>query len=198
VNPRHTLFAAALLGALCLPAFAQSSPDGAVAVSKEPGKVTMSQVIRVTATVEAIDRQKREVTLKGPKGHLETLTVGPDVRNFDQVKVHDQVVVGYLEALSLTLNKGGKETVGMTESADGTRAAAGDRPAGVASRQIEVTADVIAVDTKNQVVTLRGPKQVVDLKVADPEQFKLVQVGDQVHAIYSQAVAVSVEPVAKK
>jgi Zn-dependent alcohol dehydrogenase len=38
------------------------------------------------------------VTLKGPKGKVVTLTAGPDVRNLEQVKVGDHVVVGYLEA----------------------------------------------------------------------------------------------------
>jgi hypothetical protein len=62
--------------------------------------------------------------------------------------------------------------------------------------QVEVTADVIAVNAKTQTVTLRGPKQVVDLKVRDPEQLKLIKVGDQIQAVYTQALALSVEPAA--
>ena len=46
-------------------------------------------------------------------------------------------------------------------------------------------------------VTLRGPKQVVDLKVQDPEQFKLIKVGDQIQAVYTEAVALVVEPAKK-
>jgi len=33
----------------------------------------------------------------------------------------------------------------------------------------------------------------VDLKVNDPSQIKLVKVGDKVEAVYTEAVAVSVE-----
>ena len=66
------------------------------------------------------------------------------------------------------------------------------------ARQVEVTADVIALDAKTQTVTLRGPKQVVDLKVPDAGQFKLIKVGDQIQATYTEAVALSVERVAKK
>lgn len=40
-------------------------------------------------------------------------------------------------------------------------------------------ADVTAVNTKRKTVTLRGPKRTVELKVRDPEQFKLIKVGDQ-------------------
>lgn len=192
----HILTGAALIGALCLPAFAQQPPAAAAVVSKEPGKVTVAATVKVTGTVEAIDKKTREVTLKGPKGNLSTMVAGPDVRNFDQVKVGDVVSVGYLEALSLTLKKGGKELRGKTETTDGARAAAGEKPAGIVGRQIEVTADVIAVDTKTQLVTLKGPKQTVDLKVPDPEQLKLIKVGDQIQAVYTQAVALSVEPAA--
>jgi hypothetical protein len=53
---------------------------------------------------------------------------------------------------------------------------------------------VVAVDAKRQVITLRGPKRTVELKVRDPNQFKLVKVGDQVEATYTEALAVSVEP----
>ena len=53
---------------------------------------------------------------------------------------------------------------------------------------------MIAVDTKNKIVTLRGPKQTVDPRVNDPEQLKLIKVGDQIEAVYAQALALSVEP----
>jgi Cu/Ag efflux protein CusF len=191
------LTGAALMGALCLPTMAQQPPAGAAAVvAKEPGKVTVAATVKVTGTVQAIDKATREVTLKGPQGNLHTLTAGPDVRNFDQVKVGDQVMVGYVEALSLTLKKGGKELRSKTESTDGARAAAGEKPAGVVGRKVEVTADVTAVNTKTKMITLRGPQQTVELKVEDPEQLKLIKVGDQIQAVYAQAVAVSVDTVA--
>jgi len=56
---------------------------------------------------------------------------------------------------------------------------------------------VIAVNAKTQTVTLKGPKHTVDLKVPDKGQFKLIKVGDQVQAVYTEAVAVSVEPAKK-
>jgi len=187
---------AALLSALSMPAFAQQAADPNTMATKEssPGKVTMTQGTKVTATVEAIDQQTREVTLKGPKGKLHTMTAGPDVRNLDQVKVGDKVVVRYLEALSLTLKKDGKELRSKVETEGSKRAAQGERPGGVAAQQVEVTADVVAVNAKTQTVTLKGPKQTVDLKVRDPAQFKLIKVGDQIQAVYTQALALSVEP----
>ena len=56
---------------------------------------------------------------------------------------------------------------------------------------------MIAVDRKTQMVTLRGPKQEVDLYVSDPAQLKLIKVGDQIEAEYTQAVAITVEAAKK-
>ena len=44
--------------------------------------------------------------------------------------------------------------------------------------EVHVVADVIAVDPLTQTVRLRGPTRVVDLRVDDAEQFKLVAVDD--------------------
>jgi hypothetical protein len=41
----------------------------------------------ITATVEAIDYDKRTVDLKGAKGNVVTLKVGPEAKNFNQVNL---------------------------------------------------------------------------------------------------------------
>jgi hypothetical protein len=199
-HPSTIAVIASLLGALGMPAGAQKTPGDSATVMKDssPGKVTVGQERTIVATVESVDAAQRQVTLKGPEGKVVPLTVGPDVRNLEQVKVGDRVAVRYLEALSLTLKKDGKELRSSTKASDAARAQAGKRPGGVAAEQTTVIADVIAVNAKTRMVTLKGPKQVVDLHVADPEQFKLIKVGDQIEAVYTQAMALSVEPAAAK
>ena len=90
-QPSLIIVAASLLVAFGLPAAAQAARDKAVMTSS-PGKATIAQKRKIVATVEAIDVAKREVTLKGPKGKVVPLTVAPDVRNLEQVKVGDRVV----------------------------------------------------------------------------------------------------------
>jgi len=189
---------ASLLGGLSHLSVAQQASGHTTQTTMEasPGKGTITQTHKIVATVESIDAAKRHVTLKGPKGNLLPLTVGPDVRNLEQVKVGDKVVVRYAEALSLTLKKDGKELRSSTEASTGARAKAGERPGGVVAEEVKVTADVIGVNRKTHMVTLRGPNEVVDLHVVDPQQLKLIKVGDQVEAAYAQALALSVEPVA--
>ena len=198
MNKTNLILGAALFGAVCLPALAQQKPEAVATAmaASAPGTGTIVTEVMISARVESIDKAQRQITLKGPEGNVQTVTAGPEVRNFDQIKVGDMVVARFMEALTLTLMKDGKELRSSVESTDGARSAAGDKPAGIVGRQVEVTADVIAVDAKTQTLTLKGPKQTVTLKVPDPKQFALVKVGDQIQATYIEALALSVETAA--
>jgi Cu/Ag efflux protein CusF len=195
---KFVVLSVALVAVATVPSFAQKpeATSGTV-VKTAPGKGTVANVEKITASVEAIDAASRAVTLKGPDGKVVTITAGPEVKNFAQIKVGDFVVVRFVEALTLELKKGGTALRQRTERETGAAAKPGERPAGVVGKQTTVVADVIAVDPKKQVVTLRGPERTVDLKLRDPEQFKLVKVGDQVEATFTEAAAISVEPAPK-
>jgi len=75
----------------------QLAPKG-----KMPAGV-VADTVQITANVEAIDYQKRTVTLKGPEGNVRTIKVGEGVKHLDQVKVGDQVVVRVTEAFALSV-----------------------------------------------------------------------------------------------
>jgi len=171
---------------------------GAVVAGTAPGKGGVAEVVKLTATITAIDKASRDVTLKGPQGNEVTLTAGPEVKNFDQMKVGDQVNVEYVQALTLELKKGGGLVVARTEQKGAAAAKPGEKPAGAAGRQVTIVADVIGVDAAKQSITLKGPKQTVEMRIQDPEQFKRIAKGDQVEATYTQALAIAVTPAAKK
>jgi hypothetical protein len=194
-KPSLAIVAASIVAAFALPAAVRAQEK--TVVSSSPGQASIAQKHRVVATVEAIDAAKREITLKGPKGKVVPLSVAPEVRNLEQVKVGDQLVVTYVEALSLTLKKDGKELVSRTSKNDGVRAAEGAKPGGAVAEHVKVIADVTAVNRKTSMVTLKGPRQEVDLYVGDPAQLKLIKVGDQIEAEYTQALAIAVEPAKK-
>ena len=193
---RNIISAAAVAAVLAFSAsaFAQT---GAVAVGSAPGKAGIAQTVKITATITAIDKATRDVTLKGPQGNELVVTAGPEVKNFDNLKVGDQVDLQYVEALTLELKKGGGMVVARTEQKGAVGAKPGEKPAGAVGRQVTIVADVVAVDPAKQVVTLKGPQRTVDLKIADPEQFKRVAKGDQVEATFTQALAIAVEPTKK-
>jgi hypothetical protein len=178
---------------LSQPALAQTSN---VATASEPGRVGIAQTVEASATITAIDKATRGITLQSPQGDVMQVTAGPEVKNFDQLKVGDVVKIGYLEALVLELKKGGGLKVEKTETAGAAAAEPGAKPAGAAGRQVTVVGDVIKLDAATQTVTVKGPERTIDLKARDPEQFKLIAVGDQIQATYTEAFAVEVTPVA--
>jgi hypothetical protein len=173
---------------------AQKPPaSGATVVSSEPGKAVIASTVEATATVIAIDKATRTVTLQGPQ-HTFDIVAGDEVRNFDQIRIGDNVTAKYVEALSLELKKT-TAPLDAKGTAAITRAAPGARPGGAAGREITFVADVVDVDQAKSTISLKGPSgNVVDLKVQNPDQFKVVKKGDQVEAVYTQALAVSVMP----
>ena len=176
----------------------QPSATDITTVSSEPGKGVIARTIELSVQVIAIDRARRTVTLKGPDGKVADVVAGDEVRNFDRIRVGDWVVVRYIEALSLELRKTIAGDRDITATGAATRAAAGKRPGGAVAGQVTAIADVIAVDPANRVITLRGPRgNIVDLRVQNPDHFKVVKTGDQVEVTYTEAMALSVEPAGK-
>ncbi|HEX9179796.1 MAG TPA: hypothetical protein VF859_05325 [Burkholderiales bacterium] len=191
--------AAGLLAFCAGVAMAQDKPGvtGGAVVASEPGKVAIAETVKVTAKVTAIDKATRTVELKGPKGKTVSVVAGEEVRNFDQIKVGDMVVLQYIEALTMELRKSGPSKA-TTEDTAAVRAKPGEKPAGAAGRQVSLTADVVKVDQKNSMISLKGPEgRVVDLKVRNQDHFKVVKVGDKVDVTYTKAVAIAVEPAPK-
>jgi Cu/Ag efflux protein CusF len=190
----------ALLAAVLLAtnAFAADKPAAkaeakpAAKAEAKPEVATLGEVTKITATVEAIDQKTREVTLKGPKGNTITFTAGPEVKNLAQVKKGDEVTVEYGQALAVSLKKSTK-TVVSREITEATKAAApGKKPGVVAARKVAVTAQIQAIDTATNMVTLKGVEHTVDIQAKDPAVLKEFKVGDFVDAVYVEAVAISV------
>ena len=190
------LAGAAVFGTALLVMPAHAATTGAVGVA--PGMVQAAASTTVSATVVGIDAASREVKLKGAGGKVFTVTAGAEVHNFAQIKLGDTVIAQYTEALSLELKKAGTGVASGTTYDAAARAKLGAKPAGGVGRIQMILADVTAVDSKTQLVTLRGPEgNVVHLKVQDPEQLKNIKKGDQVEVVYSEALAVSVESAPK-
>jgi len=197
---RNTLLASVIAFATFgFPALAQQpGATGGAIVASEPGRVVIAREAKLSAQVVGIDKATRTVTLKGPKGNIVDVVAGDEVRNFDQIRLGDLVVARYMQALTLELRKtkaGVRET---TEREAAVRAQPGERPAGAVGRQVTALADVIDVNPKNKTITLKGPKgNVVTLDVHNPDHFKVVKKGDQVEVVYTEALALSVEPAPK-
>jgi hypothetical protein len=183
---------AILLGAAPYVARAQTT---STAMTTAPGKVGASQTVKMTATVVQIDLATRDLVLIDSQGKMHQVTVSAHARNLDQVKVGDKVNAEYTEAISLELKKPGSgDLPPPTVEEAVARTPKGAKPGGVVGRKITALATIVAVDTKKQVVTLRGPQgNEYDVEVLDPAQLKTVSKGDQVEVVYTEAFAISVQ-----
>lgn len=192
----RSLLLAALLGVLPFLAQAQNAPISASLVEKDKGAVTTANAVELQGVITAIDKATREVTIRGGSGGELTITAGPQVKNFKQIKVGDLVTLSYIAALGLDLKKGGGRLRERIESDQAVGAKPGEKPGFAASRTVKVIADVSAVDAAAGTITLRGPKRSIDLSVKDKELLKDIRVGDQIAATYEEAVAIAVTPAA--
>ena len=189
-----SILALAVAAAMSQAAFAQTKPPTAVVMAASaPGAAAVGGLVKVTATVVALDAATRTATLKGAKGKIVDVVVPPEAKNFDQIRVGDIVTVEYARALTLSL-QGPGSVRSSTSQAASAPAPAGAVAGGAAARQVVIMANVTAVNTKEKFITLRGPKgNSVDVAVPDPAQLKLVKVGDQVEAVYTEAMAITVD-----
>jgi Cu/Ag efflux protein CusF len=153
--------------------------------------------VRVNGTVEAIDKEKGTVTLKGPKRSL-TLVV-KDKSKLDVIKVGDPVVATYTEAVAFQVRKAGSAAPGVSVKEERETSKPGENPAGAIARQVTVTATIEAIDTKAQTVTIKGPEGNAEtIKVRNPKNLEGVKVGDMVDITYAQALAVALDKPAPK
>jgi hypothetical protein len=196
---RRSIIPALIASSLfALSAFAQQAPTGAVVTGSTPGKAAAAATVKASALVTKVDKATRTITMKASSGEIFDVVAGDDVRNFDQIKAGDEVVVQYVRALTLEVKKSGG-AASRTETTDAVQAKKGEKPGGAVGRQITVMADVTDVNPKAKTITLKGPKgNTVVLDVQNPEQFKAVKKGDKVEAVYTEALAISVEPGTKK
>lgn len=157
-----------------------------------PG-ISEEHSVLVTAKVTKIDRKKRIVTLKFPDGHTSEITCGPEVRNFPQIQVGDDVTAEFVESVELFI-AGSEGYMPIDETTAIKRAPKGEKPGVTAARSVESTATVIAVDYKTRKVTLKGKEgKVVTVHVSSKvKRLEEVKPGDTVVARYTEAVSIDV------
>ena len=172
--------------ALIVASSAQAQPRGA----------SVGGEVEALITVVAIDKAKRVVTFKGPRGNLVDMQVPPEAQNLDQVKKGSVFRIKYAEALAVSISKGGAPAKGREDNMQ--LAKKGANPGGTATRTSFVSGRIEAIDRKGRSVTVRGPERTVSLEVGDDVKLEELQVGDTITVAYTQALALEMVPQAKK
>jgi Cu/Ag efflux protein CusF len=190
---RHIVIAAALACVLPAAALAQGAAGG-VATAKADGVRMAAGEVEIHARVIELDRARRTATLQGPKGRIVTVDVPVEVKNFDQVRVGDDLVVRYAAAVLARLEpQGGSGIRERVESTAAASAPAGGLPGTGAVRTVEVLAVIQALDRKAGTATLRGAQRTVTMAVPPGADIGKLKVGDSVRAVFVEAAVLSVE-----
>ncbi|MFZ2807539.1 MAG: hypothetical protein WA081_07640 [Desulfosalsimonadaceae bacterium] len=159
---------------------------------------TAGELISATAKVVAIDYPARRLALQGPEGNVVMIAVGEDAYNFDQIAVGDMVDITYTRSVAVSLQKPTGEPSAISGTGM-TRAPKGQKPEGLISNAMEITARVEDIDYANRLVEIRGPYgNLIEVEVdEDVENFDNVKKGDDVVVRYIEAVAIAVRQAAK-
>lgn len=146
----------------------------------------------LTANVTAIDAAKRKVTLVTSDGNKTTVKCGPDVINFDQIRVGDQLkvtvaeeVVAYVAEAGAPHTDGGAALVALAPK--------GAKPGGIVADTVQVTAKVIAIDLRAHKATLQFPDGSTRTVAVRPDvDLKKRHVGEEVVIRITEILALNV------
>lgn len=169
-----------------------------VVIVNAPGHVEGVAMVEVMAAVQAIDKETRTITLKKENGKMSSIVAPETVRNFDQIKVGDIVHAKYQTAVAFQVVKEGSTEVGKAVQETSSRAKLGEKPGARLTRAVAVRANVTKVDPEKKTITIQGQDKTMEMDVKNPEHFKVVKVGDQIDAMITESIAISVTGAEKK
>ena len=144
-----------------------------------PGGVFAS-TIEVNAKVTAIDKESREVTIKGADGETLTTVLGPEAVNFDRIEEGDLVKATVSEEIIIYL--GDAESVASDGGATLLAGApVGEKPGMIVADTEKTTATVTAIDQEHQQATLKFSDGTTETVPVRPDiDLSQYDVGEQV------------------
>jgi hypothetical protein len=194
-----------LSAALSLPAFAQDAKPAATAApaAVKPAKpvptVGEDLLAEITATVEALNVETRELTLKGPLGNVLTVTVDPQVKRLAEFKVGDAVVLTYYASIAAELRAPTAEEklTPLVVLEDMAKAPAGTAPAAGGLRLLKAVVTIEGLDRSTSTATVKGPRgNSATVSVKSPSVLASLHLGDTVVLTYTEALAIELRPAA--
>ena len=162
-----------------------------VLASAKQAPLSQSKPITVTATIEAIDKANRAVTLKRSNGTTVEIKAPADMQGFNTLKVGDQVTASYFEAVAVNVRKPGDPApladpptvIQRKERAPGSET----------RRQQTLRFTIRSIDSKTPSLTVADTQgHTVTLAVQDTKRLETLKVGDTVDVTYYESLLISV------
>ncbi len=154
---------------------------------------TLVETHDLTATVAAIDTAARKVSLLTQDGEKTYVKCGPEVINFDQIRVGDVVKARVTAQVTVAM---ASAATPPSDSAAAVVALSpkGAKPGAVMAEAQEYTATIAALNLKRHQVTLRFPDDTVRTFVARKDvDLSQRQVGERVAIKVTAAMALSIQ-----
>ena len=166
-----------------------------VAATEKPA-ISTTQTVKLTTVVDAIDREARTITLKGPEGNTRTIQAMEGSNNIDKIEVGDIVNVEYVQHMSLEVFANDGMEPGTGTMAAVARNKEGETPAGMVMETTITTATVEAINIEANTFKLKWPGgDIKEYEARNPENLKKADVGDLVVITYTEAIALSLAEV---
>ena len=171
-------------------------PAGAdsVSVGTTPTSKSVASITHEMGSVVAIDKTARTLTIKNAAGTKHTIDVPPEVAYFDKVKLGDRIAIDYHASMAVSMLPAGTKP----STSEQTAMMKTGKGAGVIGRQMQVSAEVVAVDAVNDTVTFKGPHgHLRTVAVQDPDMQQRLQTlkpGQVVQFTYTEATAAAIAP----
>jgi len=156
-----------------------------------PGGIVVS-TYKVTASVAAIDEANRKITIVDAAGIKKTVKAGPEVINFDQIRVGDQLEVVATEELVVGI-AGEGETPAAGTSHLVALAPKGAKPGGLMAEAKQITAKVVAIDDLKHEATLQFEDGTTRIVAVRPDvDLSKQKIGGTVVIRLAEALAIQV------
>jgi len=169
----------------------------APAATMQPETVIGETMVETDATILAIDKATRGVTLRMADGSTQAVTAPADA-DLSRVKVGDVVFLGAFQRLSVKVLPPGSAPLGVTRELATAKAEPGETPGRAAAEVTLIITEVAAVDIANNKVTLRGADgrlTTLDVKNPDnPRKLQTLRIGDLVEMQLIEAAVVQLRP----
>ena len=150
-------------------------------------KTIPGESITVIATVDAIERASRSVTLRKPDNTVVKIAVPKESTRFDALQVGDRVSATYYDNLVLRVKRPDEKDVNTL--GESIVPAEGLKPGFTIGSQRVMTVTITAIDPKVPSITLSGPNNwSYSTRVADQDALKLVKVGGRLDLTWTEAV----------
>ena len=194
-KPLHHLVSALLLGVAALSC--SEAPEAQVKTGGTPYRARgEAAAVQLSLGVEAVDVDRRRITLRGPGGNVGVYKVGEEVKRLSEIQPGQTIAAQYQVVALAELREPTAEEkdAPLVVLEGGERETSAALPAAALGRAVRVVTTIEALDRSAKTLAVKGPLGgTVTLNVEDPAAFERLEIGQSIIVTFAEALRLSVE-----